>query len=168
MSQQKKPSLTEEQIEKLESIYPKISSLFSTLEPLMSARILNELGDIKNIVHEVFNERWQHEEDDFDQNYAKLSEIANENNFISIWSVDEVQPEDMNTLFSKDLVLSITYESDGETQVINFDGEGKQFTWLDAWKHADQLIRQSQDTHHVFIENFIEEYMGHYRLITGS
>lgn len=168
MSQQKKPSLTEEQIEKLESIYPKISSLFSTLEPLMSARILNELGDIKNIVHEVFNDRWQHEEDDFDQNYAKLREIANENNFISIWSVDEVRPEDMNTLFSKNLVLSITYESDGETQVINFDGDGKQFTWLAAWKYADQLIRQSQDTHHVFIENFTEEYMGHYRLITGS
>lgn len=168
MSQQNKPSLTEDQIEKLESIYPKLCGLFSTLEPLVSARILNELGDIKNIVNEVFNERWSHEDDDFNQNYNKLSEIADENNFISIWSVDKVRPEDMDTPFSKDFVLSITYESWGETQVINFDGEGKQFTWLEAWKYADQLIRQSQDTHHLFIENFKEEYMGHYSLITGS
>lgn len=167
MSQQNNPGLTEEQIEKLESLYPKLCDLFSTLEPFVSERILNELGEIKNIVHDVFYEQSTHDED-FEQVYNKLREIADEQNFISIWSVDEVGPEDMDTPFSNDSVLSITYESHGETQVINFDGEGQQFTWLAAWKYADQLIRQSQDTYHVFIENFKEGYRGHYSLVTGS
>lgn len=168
MSQSNKPSLTQEQIEKLETIYPKLCSLFSTLEHFVSQSILDELGDIKNIVNDVFNERWTHEEDEFEDNYKKLNEIADQNNFMSIWSVDEVLPEDMDTPFSKDLVKSIRYEYGEGQEVMIFDGDGENFTWLQAWKYADQLIRQSGDTHHMFIEDFKEEYMGQYKLITGS
>lgn len=41
-------------------------------------------------------------------------------------------------------------------------------TWLDMWKAADRIIKDSGDQHHVFIEGFTEKDGGVLDLDTGS
>lgn len=161
-------ALTEGNIQLLESVYPKLHSLINRLTPVVSSAILDDLNEISHIMQEAFANRWKEEEDEFDLIYEKLSKIADENNFMTTWSIDEVTPEDMDKPFSKKAVKGITYESWGETQNVEFGSKGKKMTWLDMWKEADKLIRQSGDTDHVFIEDFVEQESGYYDLVTGS
>lgn len=168
MSKKVKPNLSEAQIEKLEAIYPKLCSLSQALAPVVAQRFLNELNDIQNIITEVFEKRWEYEEDEEERIYEKLNTIGDENNFITSWSITEVTPEDMDKPFSKKAVKSLTYESYDGVETIKFSGKGEKLTWFDAWKHADKLIKQSGDHDHIFIEEFVEDKAGHFKIITGS
>lgn len=162
------PALTEQQTKQLESLYPELSSIINALEPVVADPLMKRLKAIQETFAQVFEERWEEEEDEADRIYEAFNNMADENNFTSVWTITEVKPEDMNTPFSKKAVKSITYESWGETQVIKFEGKGKKITWLEAWKYAEQLINQSGDEDHIFIEDFVEVKPGHYSLSTGS
>ena len=168
MSKQTKPTLSEAQIEKLETIYPKLCGLSQSLAPVVAQRFLNELNDIQNIITEVFAQRWEYQDAEEERVYEKLNIIGDENNFITSWSITEVSPEDMDKPFSKKAVKSLTYDSYDGLETIKFSGKGEKLTWLQAWKYADQLIKQSGDQDHIFIEEFIENKPGHFQVITGS
>jgi hypothetical protein len=163
-------SLTNEQIKELESIYPKLSSVIQSLEQFVKEDILAELVEIQEIVHGVFEEQWDAEDEDFDKEFTLKSEIADKEKFKSIWSISEVKAAELDGLFSKTNVKGIAYESWGDKQEISFGKAGKKMTWMDMWREADKLIRQSGDTHHIFIEMFYPDKVkkGYYNLICGS
>lgn len=168
MPKTKLPALTEKQTKQLEAIYPELSSIINALDPVVAEPLMKRLKAIQKTFSKAFDDRWQAEEDEDERAYEELTNIADENDFVTTWSITEVPPEDMDKPFSKKAVKSITYESWNNTQTINFEGKGKKITWLEAWKYADQIIRQSGDDHHNFIEDFTQVSPGHYELITGS
>lgn len=164
------PPLTDEQIANIESIYPRLRHFIHTLEPVMAETLINELKDINNIVKDTFEARWKaqdaYEEARQEEVYAALDKISTKYKFTSKWSIDEVAPEDLNNLASEKPIKSISYNG----QAIKFAGKGKELTWLEVWQHADQLIKDSRDSHHIFIEDFVEMIpdSGYFAISTGS
>ena len=100
---------------------------------------------------------------DFDKNMEEFRKIQEENNLFANWSYYEISPSDINKKHSFKNITSISYE--GIT--IPFNKANKPKTWLDLWKISDQIMRQSGDTHHCFLEgwNFQDSNLD---VITGS
>ena len=97
----------------------------------------------------------------------KIKEVLEQKNIHIVHSYNDISPKDMKKPFSDKPVESLSYESWGPTQTIK---HGNIATWFDMWKLADQIMRQSGDTHHIFIEAFVEDKKkpGHFKLVTGS
>jgi hypothetical protein len=163
-------SLTNEQIKQLESIYPMLSSVIRSLEPVVKKSVMDEIVAIKEIVSNVFKVQWKEEADEDDQEYKRLSKISKQEKFKSVWSISEVKAAQLDTSFSEKNVKGIVYESWGDKKEVSFGKAGKKMTWMDMWREADKLMRQSGDDHHIFIEDFneVKDKKGYYSLSCGS
>jgi hypothetical protein len=151
-------------IQKIEKLYPKISSFYSRIEGVLNETLVKEIQEIQETFKSVFAEKWEQEELDFHKNYEALEKIATQQKFQSIWSISEISAKDLNSPFSKNKVKSLVYLD----QKIEINAK---VSWLDMWRYADQIIRMSGDNHHIFIECFDKtssKSANEYRLITGS
>lgn len=166
MSDKQLRELNNESIETLEPIYSTLNHLVRKLNPLFSEAIMTDLKEALNIARSSLEKHKNLEAQYQEKVFAALDKIVEENNFISVWSISEVAPEDMDKPFSDNPVKSINYNGNS----VSFPGIGKKITWLEAWKHADQLIQDSEDEHHIFIEDFTEDNnkSGHFLITTGS
>lgn len=79
--------------------------------------------------------------------------------FITIWSIYE---KGRNINKKHDLGNVHTMEYEGNKKKI------KGSTWKSLWKAAEKLVIDSNDFHHIFIEDFVEVDSGVVRLHTGS
>lgn len=161
-------TITQEQFDTLEALYPKICALKQILEPVVNTSIMNEISSIQNAMQEVFKTFWEKNEEDFDTNFDALCALQKEHNIDSFWSISEVPAKAINTNMPGK-VKKITYTSGENTQEIILN-PAKTMTWFEMWKEADKLIAQSGDSHHCFVENFNEDNKNpeHYNLVTGS
>lgn len=157
----------------------------STVETLRT--ILIELSDINQRVHGVIHPDihdkltqlyamaekelapiMQAEKNSWDDNHNSLKALQKKHQLRSIWSVTKVAASDMNK--KTPLLSKITYQSWGPTQTHTFN-EPTEITWLELWKIADKLIRDSGDEHHIFIESLYRSTCTgstEYYLSTGS
>lgn len=162
-------NLTTEQYEQLSAIYPKLCAVINRLETIVKPEIVNELREMEKSFSKVFEATWDAEEDDFDENCDKLSSIAEEHGFVTVWSVGEVPATLINTSFSKEKKVVISYESWGKPVEVTVERTGKEgITWLQMWEAADKLVKMSGDGHHVFVEDFMPVGNGKYSLFCGS
>ena len=76
------------------------------------------------------------------------AQIRTENDFMSIWSIAGRYHHMDRKSFMEGLTLRYKDFFDEFDVSVTIEGP----TWLDAWKAADQAIRESGDCHHVFIE----------------
>ena len=83
------------------------------------------------------------------KNSAHYNAVGEEKNFISIWSIDTVDDlYQQHPFVGAKSVLYLDNYGTGVDNLIPIEGN----TWVDLWEAADKAIRQSGDTHHVFIE----------------
>lgn len=140
------PLLTEEQTKNLESVYPKLANFINAFDSVLSVQFSNDLKEIDETFKNVFNERWQAaqnmQEQINNQKSEILEQIAEDNKLNTKWEVAEIGPNNFEDSFSLKPVKCLIFE---ETK-IKFEGGGKNLTWLEAWKHADNLISQSDNT----------------------
>lgn len=105
--------------------------------------------------------------DEKDKEWARIQRIYESdksvNNFSSIFSIYENRdyPDDW---IGKKMVYQGWGEKVSETIMSRLDN----LSYLDMWETADSLIKKSGDSHHIFIEDFIEQSDGTIRLVTGS
>lgn len=88
---------------------------------------------------------------------ALLDEMRVKHNLITYWSVRKGgQPFDLNELVPAGWKsVAYTVESaNGHTGSLPIPANT---TYLELWKMTDELVRKSEDTHHVFIEGFIPQ-----------
>lgn len=92
------------------------------------------------------------EEKAFDEKHAYFAKIRNDNKFMSIWSIYEV-----DNIFQQSHVVGATkikYSTwEGEPQEIDLD-PSHTYTWMELWILADKMMRETGDHHHAFIEKF--------------
>lgn len=154
--------LTKEQYEKIDSLTSDLHSIIYRTQELVHPDITNTLISMQSKLNQALHDIREIENNSFEKNWKELADIAKNNNFQSRWSVEEVSSEKM----SKQVPLKIkTIQYQGNT----FKVKAK-LTWLELWKIADQIIKNSGDEHHIFIENFepINPTTGAFKLNTGS
>lgn len=147
-----------------------INDLFNVIYELTNNQYLNIFSvencnlikDIFKLTVNITKEYNDYLDNIEEQNYDKLHNIAENNNLKTIWSISEIPADKMNEVFSDDKV-EISYAN-------NSIKLKKMASWLDIWKAADQLIKLSGDSHHIFIENFEvdKNKKNHFKLTTGS
>lgn len=151
-------------IQKIENLYPKISSFYNHIEGILNEKLVKDFQEIQETFKSVFAEKWKQKELDWDKNYKELEKIAKQQKFKSIWSISEIKAKDLNSYFSKNKVKSLMYLD----QKIEINAK---VSWLEMWGYADQIICMSGDQHHIFIEGFEKMHSkssNEYHLITGS
>lgn len=158
--------ITFENLEKIENLSPDLHSLSQRLDGFHK-KFVDQINNTSSVIDISFKKYREKEEDLFDSKMDGFRKLQEKNKFSSVWSEYDISPKDMKKPFSNKPVESLTYESWGPTQTIK---HGKIATWFDMWKLADQIMRQSGDTHHIFIEAFVEDKKkpGHFKLVTGS
>jgi len=89
--------------------------------------------------------------DDFDVKFDYFSKVQTTNRFKSIWSIYEiVNVHDLSGLKAENLV----YKDHWNESAITIPLPGGNLQWWDLWVAAEKAIIESEDEHHVFIEDF--------------
>lgn len=100
----------------------------------------------------------------FEAKHNYFANLRDEHKFLSIWSVYEVHNIEDKASFDSCQSVSYTNHWGKPVEVQLPDGD---HTWLDLWNAADECIKLSGDTHHIFVEGFRLKD-GKLELITGS
>jgi hypothetical protein len=96
------------------------------------------------------NEQFEMNEEElieFEKDFARFSEIQEQNNFKTIWSIYEVK--DMNEISPFQAECLTDGCNNVEVKLPN-----KKLTWLELWKYTDMLYETTGDAEHLFIESF--------------
>jgi len=83
----------------------------------------------------------------FEKDMERFSVIQKENNFKTIWCIDEIENLNETSFISAD------YITDGVND-IKVELPNKELTWLELWKYADDLNNLIGYSEHLFIESF--------------
>lgn len=101
---------------------------------------------------------YQQENAEVDRRLDHYESVARENGFVSVWSIYDID----------DLSLPHCYGEDINVQYNNCMAKVEGHTWIDLWRAADKVIRESGDDHHIFIECFLRDQTTVLKLSTGS
>ena len=89
--------------------------------------------------------------DDFDVKFKHFDTIKDRSKFRSVWSIYEVTNLfDLSGLKAENLV----YKDHWGDRAITVPLPGGNLQWWDLWVAADKAVIESEDKHHVFIEEF--------------
>lgn len=83
----------------------------------------------------------------FDKKFNYYDSIRKQNNFMSIWSLYEV--DDINAHSHVVGATELRYED----KKIDLD-PNHHYTWFELWSCADKIMQETDDRHHIFIELF--------------
>ena len=90
--------------------------------------------------------------DDFDNKFDYFDKIKEDASFKSIWSIYEISSMyDLSNLEAENLVYKDHW---GHERAVSIPLPGGNLKWWDLWYAADKAIIESDDKHHVFIEDF--------------
>lgn len=91
--------------------------------------------------------------------FASLDAIAEENNFASSWSLGDTDFSAIPFPGATRLRYRVNtfFVDGGKKDVWHSVDLPARSTFLDLWKGADKLIRESGDHHHLFVEDFTPE-----------
>lgn len=121
-------------------------------------RLEKQINVFENYFRPILDEQDAREE----ENEDALSDIRDENDFISIWCVDSVSAKDMKKPCTLEFDVLSYYGIEIKINEIN-----KPKTWLDVWKLCNELIVRSGHQDHIFIE-VINVNNGIAEVYTGS
>ena len=90
--------------------------------------------------------------DDFDAKFVYFDKIKTDASFKSIWSIYEISSMyELSNLEAENLVYKDHW---GREQAITIPLSGGNLQWWDLWSAAEKAIIESEDMHHIFIEDF--------------
>jgi hypothetical protein len=90
--------------------------------------------------------------DDFDDKFNYFDKIKEDASFKSIWSIYEISSMyDLSGFTAETLVYKDHW---GHERAITIPLSGGNLQWWDLWVAAEKAIVESEDQHHVFIEDF--------------
>lgn len=148
---------TQESLLKLVAVYPKLTQLEHKLQN-MSQEIQADFAEVLAVVKELIQPEVEASDNAFQVDYDRFNAVQEAHDFLSIWSIYEVK--DLNEEFG--FVDRLKYLK--KTIKVN-----KNVTWMELWTLSEQLIIDSGDEHHIFIESFEHNAKkGYYELFTGS
>jgi hypothetical protein len=127
----------------------KITHLVSNLENTLSAELIRQFREGLDLINQAVERSREIEEalDDANRDYVDRTAILHQ--FKSVWSLDQkIDFKDPHGF----PVVFMAYDNHWGEKVSSVTIPGD--TWLDLWRSAEELIKFSGDTHHIFIEAF--------------
>jgi len=156
-------SITSDQISKLHNAYWLWSTEVNQLEDTLRSDKITTLRKAAFLLKEAYTPLMEEKDKEWDRRNSYYDDIKQANNFKSVWSIYEVFSFQASSGFGNGILkyenVKVPMREDTNTGCI---------TWMDMWKFAEQAIRESEDSHHMFIEAFKDRGDGVIELVTGS
>jgi len=158
------PQLTAQEFSDIHNAKCEINSIVQSLEGVIADRLHERLQKALDLINKGLDNAYKLDEEAYERKSAHYDAISTEHGFKTIWSVHEVS--DLNAPFAGAATKLAYRDHWGASEVVvPINGN----TWVDLWRAAEAAIKQSGDTHHVFIEAFIPSNVtGVLVLSTGS
>jgi len=158
------PQLTAQEFKDLHNGLCEVRNVFRSMEGVVSQNLLGRAEDAWKLIEKALANAYAADEKIAAKRDSHYNEISDKNDFKTIWSVHEVS--DLNAPFAGAATKLAYRDHWGASEVVvPINGN----TWVDLWRAAEAAIKQSGDTHHVFIEAFIPSNVtGVLVLSTGS
>lgn len=143
------PTLTIEEFKLIHNGLCKLNSAINRLEDVVHPNIYQDLVSGKDEIYKGLKNSYNVEENYFDIQSKHYGEMKKQMNLTSIWSKYEVQ--DLLDKHTYGNVDRLVYKNNwGKYVSVSIQGN----TWLQLYRASDQAIKESNDLHHVFIEDF--------------
>jgi len=136
-------------------------SLIERIDGVVNEKVVDELKRINAHLTEGLADVYEQETKDFDSRSMHYEKVRDANRFMSVWSIFEVDNIfDLSGIKGRELAY--------EGKVVPLPGGNLQ--WWDLWRAAENVMKASGDTHHVFIEQFAprKNNPAVIELVTGS
>lgn len=148
----------------LSQVYLDLEAFKEQLLPIIHSDISNELNSLLNNLGDVMEPNWIKLDKQLKKNNKGLEKIKKNNDLLSAWGVSEISAK---KIFKKtpNKVTAVVYA--GSKGLATITIKAKKLTWLELWKQADILIRDSEEEN-VVIEDFTYTIDGTYEIITNK
>jgi hypothetical protein len=158
------PTLTAKEFSDIHNAKCELNGILQAMEGVVHPTLQERLEKVLEKINKALENAYKLDEEAYERKSAHYDKISEEHGFKSIWSVHEV--DDLNAPFAGAATHLIYTDHWGKEPVeVPINGN----TWVDLWRAAETAIKQSGDTHHVFIEAFIPGVKpGFLVLSTGS
>lgn len=136
---------------------------------VLGQRVIDDFRRAYKLLCQAHDPILDQENERFDRRSAHYNAMQQHFKFKTVWSMFDIERLDEG-LPQKHLDLTHVKYYDQLVAVKQREGS-LGLDWLAVWAAADQAIRQSGDTHHIFVEGIYknaEDPVGVYRLTTGS
>lgn len=159
------PTLTAKEFSDIHNAKCEFHAVANALEGVISERLHERLQAALDLMNKGLDNAYKQDNEAYERQSKHYDEISEKHGFKSIWSVHEVT--DLNAPFAG-AATHVAYENHWGDEVAPVPINGN--TWVDLWRAAETAIKQSGDTHHVFIEGFTPSHTqeGVLVLSTGS
>lgn len=145
-------TLSAEEFKTIHNALCELDSLSNRLESVVNQQLWTKLQTAKSDIRKGLKSAYAQESQDFDQKTKHYEAIAQKHNLSSIWSMYEIGDLTKNHNFGKSRY--VVYKDHWGSKPVQMQITGN--TWADLYTAADACIKASGDTHHVFIEKFVE------------
>ncbi len=138
-------TLTGKELSDLHNAGCKLHFAIQSLESTLAPAVLRELREAQALLQAGID-RPRKESDKIEDDYRDLAAlVAKDAKLKSVWSAGVVNFKEI----PHPKATKMVYEGDKKLEVNLIEG-----SWLGLWKAADTLIRESRDSHHIFVEGF--------------
>lgn len=160
------PILSKDDFKNLHNGLCEIRGVIQTLEGLLSTDLVARLKRGMANVDKGLADAYALEEAVSERRSAHYSKVADDHDFNTIWSNDDV--DDLYMPHPFEGVTHILYSEHWGNSDVTVPIKGN--TWVDLWRAAETAINESGDNHHIFIEDFrIADFRPEFLLLsTGS
>lgn len=144
------PTLTTEEFKTIHNGLCKLRTVVERLENVIHPDLYETLVSSREEIYEGLKNSYELEENYFKKQHNHYEEISEKMNLSSsVWSMYEVKNLlDKHRYGNVDRL--IYKENWGEVVQVSIDGD----TWAALYRASNEAIKQSGDSHHVFIEDF--------------
>lgn len=149
-------TITNEQVKDLHNARVYLLYAINDLGKVLQEGFIEQLNKVYKTLDKVASPLMDEYDNIRDKKAEKCWEIAKENKFASVWSIYEVELHEPSNITAGVLEYLGNYVQIPDNT-----------TWLDMWRLADKLIKDSGDLHHTFIEDFVVND-DEVTLLTGS
>ena len=138
-----------------------LNSLVESIDGVAGSSVVDKLKEIQALLNKGMADVNEQEARDFDARMEHYRKVQEANRFMSVWSIFDVDNVfDLSGMQGREMAY--------QGKVVPLPGGTLQ--WWDLWRAAERLIKESGDSHHVFIETFVprKNNPNILELVTGS
>lgn len=158
------PTITAEEFRTVHNALCELRSVYHSLHSVVREPITDKMNAAIHKIEEGLKGAYEQDNAAFERKHAYYRQVQKEKQFLSTWSMYEV--DDLHAPHPFPADSFVIYRDHWGTGRKHYPVLGSQ--WVDVWAAADLAIRESGDEHHVFIENFILEDGNGLLMSTGS
>lgn len=160
------PTLTAEEFKTIHNAVCELDSLVFRLEEVLKPELYSKLARARDNIRAGLASAYEQDHEAFDRKHKHFDDVkAHLGLKNSEWSIYEA--EDLSERHPYGEVDAIVYDQHWGEKDIAVKVTG--LTWAALWVAADACVRDSGDSHHVFIEGFYPiQGTRNLRMVTGS